>query len=143
MSIIEKKNRGILPIENPDNMCMARCVVIGLVNAFRPELLKEIYSNENVQKNLAIELLEKCKIPTDKKLYSLYDLHKIQKWLRPKNIRLAVFKYPFYQLIYRGRHSASKNICLLLNGEHFDLILSIGKMLKVFKISILFSKLKM
>jgi hypothetical protein len=135
MSSLEKRNRGVWPIMNEDKLCLARAIVLGIVNSSYGGFKTMKQMDDFTIKKFAILLLQNAQISENKENYGLKDLKMIQRFLNkewPNKYRLAVFKYPFCQLIYKGRKLAKNNIYLLHNGEHFDLILNIGKLLKVY-----------
>lgn len=134
MSLLEKRNRGVWAIMNDDSLCLARAIVLGIVNSSYGGYKTMKGMDDITIKKFAIQLLKNAKIAENKENYGLKDLKMIEKYLNkewPKKFRLAVFKYPFCELIYKGRKLAKNNIFLLHNGHHFDLVVNVGKLLKV------------
>ena len=113
--------RAIVRIQNKDNLCLARAIVVAKAKVDNDERYENIRKSEKpLQGRLAHELHEKAGVPLGQ--CGIEEVKKFQAYLTDYQINI-VSKEHLNSLIYSGPE-ASKHIYLYAHDNHYDIITS-------------------
>ncbi|XP_055336280.1 uncharacterized protein LOC129586839 [Paramacrobiotus metropolitanus] len=116
-----KKMTSVILVNNDDEICMARALVIGRAFADgHKEYARHIAKGKREILALSKDLIKKAGLPMRE--YSLADIPAFENVLRGYQV-VVVSTMQANSIVYSGKHE-EKHICLLLHNRHFDVLTS-------------------
>ena len=117
-----KKKRSVIPINNNDNLCLARALVVAVAKIEKDPKYDQIKrSNTNIQRERAFELHRAANVPLGP--CGLDEVKLFQKYLI--NYEITVISGDCNDsIIYPPEPGDKQPIYLYLHGKHFDVITS-------------------
>lgn len=117
-----KEKRGIIRINNSDDLCCARAIVTAMARLDKHPKWERIRHGGKIQTDLAIQLHRKADVPLQR--CTIKDLHLFQKVLPDFQLNV-LSKDSFNSLVYQG-HDAEKKIYLYHHDDHFDVVTKVA-----------------
>lgn len=128
MEFLHRK-KSVITIQNSDDICMSRALVVGRAHVDKDPRLKQIIAHSvsskggthrfSLQKKLALELHRKAGVPMRR--CSIADASKFQAVL--SGYQIVIYSADqLFSIVYSGYPESEKKIVLLLTKGHYHLI---------------------
>ena len=122
---VYKRSGVLIPIVNNDELCMARCIVVGVARCENDPAYKDLRKGRPLQRTRALELHKRAGV--ELKACGVEEIKRFQTVL-PDYQLVIVSAAHYNSIIYKGP-DRDKPIYLYLNNQHYDLIISMPGLL--------------
>ena len=120
-----QERRCLIPIVNKDELCMARCIVVGVARWQNDPAYEDLRKGRPLQRTRAWELHKLAGV--ELKACGVEEIKRFQTVL--PNYQLVIVSAEHYNsIIYKGP-DRDKQIFFYLNNQHYDLIISMPGLL--------------